>query len=299
MANTKALVKRRKSVRNTRKITKTMEMVSTAKLAKAQHAAIAARPYAKKLQQVIGDLASASADIAHPLLEQHAPVKKAVLIVLTCDRGLCGGFNGSLMREALHLNKELEGRGLEVERIVQGKKGLGMFRFLQIPVHKQYIGVSDKPDYKRAEEIADSLIARYGRKEIDEAYLVYNAFRSMVSQKPRVEKILPLSALKAPAAEAGTKPGAGKSKAAGAGYLFHPDPKRILTEVLPLVVKMSIFTAMLDHTAGEHAARRLARKNATDAADEMIKMLTRAYNRARQSKITQEIAEIVGGAEAL
>jgi len=295
MANTKALVKRRKSVRNTRKITKTMEMVSTAKLSKAQNAALAARPYARKLQQVIGDLAASSVDIKHPLLEAHAPAKKAVIVVMTSDRGLCGGFNANILREAINLNKELVARGLEVERIVQGKKGIGVLRFQQLPAHTQYVGVSDKPSYQRSEEIAASLIERYERREIDEAYVVFSNFISMFNQKPRVEKILPLSALAA--ADDGAKSGA-KPRAAGMGYLFHPDPKTILTQVLPLVVKMSVFTAMLDNTAGEHAARRLAMKNATEAADDMIKMLSRAYNRARQSKITQEIAEIVGGAEA-
>lgn len=296
MANTKALVKRRKSVVNTRKITKTMEKVATARLAKAQAAAIAARPYAKKLQQVIGDLASASSDIRHPLLETHDPVKKAVMIVLTSDRGLCGGFNANIIRAARDLNAELEKRGLQIERIVQGKKGINAFKYLNFPIVKTYVGVSDKPTYARAEEIADSLIDRYGKKEIDEAYIVYSSFLSMTTQRPKAEKILPLSSLKG---EEGDKKDAAAAKASGAGYLFHPDPKTILSEVLPLVVKMSVFTAMLENTAGEHAARRLAMKNATDAAEDMIRMLTRQYNRARQSKITQEIAEIVGGAEAL
>ncbi|MBI3829145.1 MAG: F0F1 ATP synthase subunit gamma [Planctomycetes bacterium] len=301
MANTKALVKRRKSVVNTRKITKTMEKVATARLAKAQAAAIAARPYAKKLQQVIGDLASASSDIRHPLLETHDPVKKAVVIVLTSDRGLCGGFNANIIRAARDLNADLEKRGLQIERVVQGKKGINAFRYLNFPIAKTYVGVSDRPTYARAEEIADSLIDRYGKKEIDEAYIVYSSFISMTTQRPKAEKILPLSSLKGD--EGGAKKDAASAPAAakstGAGYLFHPDPKTILSEVLPLVVKMSVFTAMLENTAGEHAARRLAMKNATDAAEDMIRMLTRQYNRARQSKITQEIAEIVGWAEAL
>lgn len=291
MANSKEIVKRRKSVRNTRKITKTMEMVSTAKLAKAQNAALAARPYADKLREVIGDLAALSEDIRHPLLERHDPVKKAVVIVMTADRGLCGGFNGNILREANSVIQKLKDRGVEFELIVQGKKGRGAFRYLGIPIAKEYLMVSDKPNYARAESIADELITRFGRKEIDEAYVVYSTFKSMVSQKPRTDMILPLSGL-----QSGKKK---EAKAEGMGYLFHPDPKTILTEVLPLVVRMSIFTAMLDNCAGEHAARRLAMKNATDAADDMIKMLTRQYNRARQSKITQEIAEIVGGANAL
>jgi len=295
MANTKALVKRRKSVTNTRKITKTMERVAMARLARAQNAAIAARPYARKLQQVIGDLASASGDFSHPLLETHEPPKKAVIVVLLSDRGLCGGYNGNIMREARALNAKLQERKLEIERIVLGKKGVGAFRFLNLPVAKSYVGVSDKPSYARAEEIANGLIERFGKREIDEVYIVFSSFISMVTQKPRVEKILPLSSLKE---EIAAKTDKKEAKEAGE-YLFEPDPASVLTSVLPLVVKMSLFTAMLDNTAGEHAARRLAMKNATDAADDMIKQLTREYNRARQSKITQEIAEIVGGAEAL
>jgi len=289
MANTRELVVRRKSVRNTRKITKTMEMVSTAKLAKAQQNAIAARPYADTLRAVIGDLAAASANFRHPLLEPHSPVKKAVLVVMTSDRGLCGSFNVNILREATRLIQEFGECGTKFELVVQGKKGRSAFRYQGLPVTREYLGVSDKPSHARAELIADELIARYEKREIDEAYIVYSTYKSMVSQIAKAEKLLPLSGLKNEA----------DTDRKNAGYLFHPDPGTILAQVLPLVVHMSVFTAMLDNCAGEHAARRLAMKNATDAADDMIKMLTRQYNRARQSKITQEIAEIVGGAEAL
>lgn len=298
MANTRALVKRRKSVKNTRKITKTMEMVSTAKLMKAQNQALAARPYARKLQEVIRDLAASSSDTSHPLLEVHDTPKRAVVIVLTADRGLCGAYNANILKKERELARTLKERGFEIEYVVQGKKGLAAFRFIHIQPRKIYEGVSNKPDYLRAEEIAQGLIERYSAREIDEAYLVFSRFQSMVTQTPTIEKIMPLTGLGSEKAGAADKGDA--LKAAGrVDYLFHPEPRRILSEVLPLVVKMSIFTAMLDHTAGEHAARRLAMKNATDAADEMIKMLTRKYNRARQGKITQEIAEIVGGAAAL
>lgn len=296
MANTRELVVRRKSVRNTRKITNTMKMVATAKLSKAQHAAMAARPYAKKLQQVIGDLASAASNVAHPLLKEHAEPKRAVVILFSTDRGLCGAFNANLIKELRNLREKLNTRGLEQEYVVQGKKGVNACRFLGIPVSKSFLMVSDKPSYTRAEEIGNDLIERYGKETIDEAYIIYSWFKSASSQVPKVEQVLPLSGLQA-SAPASAEPAA--AKAEGMGYLFHPDPQTILAEVLPLVVKMSIFTAMLDSTAGEHAARRLAMKNATDAADDMVKMLTRQYNRARQSKITQEIAEIVGGAAAL
>jgi len=302
MANTRVLVRRRKSVRNTRKITKTMEKISTAKLAKAQNAATAARPYANKLKEIIGSVAGASGDFKHPLLEAHEQPKKAVVIVLTADRGLCGAFNSNVIKMAKTLIAELQAKGRQLEFIVQGKKGIGAFKYLNLPIAERLIGISDKPSYTRAEAIADKLIGAYGRREIDEAYLVYASFRSSASQVPKQEMILPLSALRGdvdeePGKKAAAKPA--KKEPEGAGYLFHPDPKTILSEVLPLVVKMAIFTAMLENTASEHAARRVAMKNATDSADDMIKALSRAYNRARQGKITQEIAEIVGGANAL
>lgn len=300
MANTRVLVNRRKSVRNTRKITKTMEKISTAKLAKAQNAAIAARPYSNKLKEIIGQVAAASASIKHPLLEAHENPKKAVVIVLTADRGLCAAFNSNIIKVAKTLVADLKAKGRELEFIVQGKKGVGAFKYLNLPIAERLIGVSDKPTYARAEQIADRLIAQYSKKEIDEVYLVFSAFKGPASQVPVSEMILPLSGLKGEETEKGKSAAAPQKKEPeGVGYIFHPDAKTILEQVLPLVVKMALFTAMLQNTASEHAARRVAMKNATDAADDMIVALSRAYNRARQGKITQEIAEIVGGAASL
>jgi F-type H+-transporting ATPase subunit gamma len=293
MANPRALVKRRKSVQNTRKITKTMEMVSTARMAKAQVAAVAARPYAHKLREVIGDLAGLSGGIQHPLLVEHPMPRKAVLIVMTSDRGLCAAFNSNVIRAAREFYRELKARGLDIELIVHGKKAQAALKYSNLAVAKTYLRVSDKPNYGRAEEIGQDLIDRYTKGEIDEAYVAYSVFKNLTSQVPKVEKLLPLAGLEG-SGDAGVS-----KKRAGAGYLFHPGPEKILSEMLPLVVKLSIFTAMLDSNAGEHSARRVAMKNATDAADDMIKSLTQRYNRARQGKITQEISEIVSGAEAL
>ena len=294
MANTRVLVRRRKAVRNTRKITKTMERVSTARLAKAQSAALAARPYAGKLKEIIGSVASAGVRLEHPLLEVHERPKNAIVLVLTSDRGLCGAFNSNIVRLARTLIADLKAKGRTLQFIVQGKKGIGAFKYLNLPIAERLIGVSDKPTYARAEGIADKMIAAYGKQELDEVYIVYSAFRSGTAQRPTQEMILPLSALKGDetAAKAETPKGV-------TDYLFHPDPKRILAQVLPLVVEMALFTAMLENTASEHAARRVAMKNATDNADDMIRDLSQAYNRARQGKITREIAEIVGGASAL
>jgi len=277
-----------------------MEKISTAKLAKSQNAAIAARPYSQKLKEIIGEVAKASGGVQHPLLEVRAKPKKAVVIVLTADRGLCGGFNANIMRVAKTLIADLKEQGRELEFIVQGKKGIGAFKYMNIPIAERLIGISDKPTYAKAEQIAQKLIDQYTRKEIDEVYLVYCAFKSAATQVPKSEKIMPLAGLEGEKDDAAKKAAASAKPAAeGMGYIFHPDPKTILTEVLPLVVKMALFTAMLESTASEHAARRVAMKNATDSADDMIKALSREYNRARQSKITQEIAEIVGGANAL
>ena len=254
MANTRVLVRRRKSVRNTRKITKTMEKISTAKLAKAQNAAIAARPYANKLKEIIGEVASASTGFDHPLLKPHPQPKKTVVIVLTADRGLCGAFNSNLIRTAKLLVADLKAQGRELDFIVQGKKGVGAFKYLNFPISERILGVSDKPSYARAEALAQKLIDQYGRNEIDEAYLVYSSFKNAASQAPKAEMILPLSGMTGDNDKKAEKKPA--KEAEGMGYLFHPDPKTILSEVLPLVVKMALFTAMLENTASEHAARR-------------------------------------------
>ncbi|MFH0939183.1 MAG: ATP synthase F1 subunit gamma [Planctomycetota bacterium] len=294
MANARVLVRRRKVVRNTRKITKTMEKISTARLAKAQAAALAARPYSSKLKEIITDVISTGIKLEHPLLESRAQPKNAMIILLTSDRGLCGAFNSNLIRLARTLIANLKTQGRTLQFIVQGKKGIGAFKYLKLPITERLIGISDKPTYARAEIIADKLIAGYSKKEIDEVYIIYSAFKTGSAQQPKQEMLLPLLALQSNDSKAKTE-----SRKDMTDYLFHPDPKTILAQALPLVVKMTLFTAMLENTASEHATRRVAMKNATDNADEMIKDLTRVYNRARQGKITREIAEIVGGANAL
>lgn len=293
MANTRQILRRRKAARSTRKITKTMEKVATAKLAKAQNAAVASRPYASKLKEIIGDVAGASSSFQHPLLEARPHPKKAVVIVLTSDRGMAGAFNVNIINKGKVLIKELQAKNIAQEYIVQGKKGIASFRYMNLPVAEKLVGISDKPSYAKAEEIANRLILQYSRGEIDAAYIVYSGFKPASVNVPVVDKILPLSSL------TGDEPKTAAAKGPTQNYIFHPDPKQILEGILPMVVKMAIFTAMLQNTAAEHAARRLAMKNATDSADDMIKNLTRSYNRARQGKITQEIAEIVGGAAAL
>jgi F-type H+-transporting ATPase subunit gamma len=301
MANPRALLKRRKAIQNTRKITRTMELVSTARLSRTQGAAIAARPYANKLREVIRSLSELSPGLTHPLFETHEPARKAVVLLLTSDRGLCGAFNSNILRHFRAFHEELRQRGLDIELHVQGRKGLAACKHWGLPVAQSYLNVADKPTYARAEEIAGRLMERFLRREIDEAHLVYSSFRSMIAQIPRSDRLLPLAG---PDLPSGGAPGGGPSRPAsrapvGMGFLFHPDPERLLRELLPLVAKVSLYSALLDNCAGEQAARRVAMKNATDAADKITKFLTQAYNRARQYKITGEISEIVSGVEAL
>ena len=298
MPTSRELLNRRKAVSNTRKITKTMELVATAKLQKAQQAAVESRPYARTLREVMGELAAASAGIDHPLLRVRKPLRKSVVLIITSDRGLCGAFNTNVLRKAFALLEKLTGEGREIELAAIGKKAVSALTYRGHDVAQKWTGISDKPTFEQADEIATGLIERYAEKQIDETYIAYSEFVSISKQEARVERLLPLSALGGGEGESESK-GAEPHGAGRADYIFHPSPEEILTEMLPLVIKNSIFNAMLQNAAGEHAARRLAMKNATDAADDMIVAITRQYNRMRQARITQEIAEIVGGAEAL
>lgn len=296
MPTSRELLNRRKAVSNTRKITKTMELVATAKLQKAQQAAVESRPYARTLREVMGELAAASEGIDHPLLRVRKPLRKTVVLIITSDRGLCGAFNTNVLRKAYALLEKLTGEGREIELAAIGKKAVSSLTYRGHDVAQKWTGISDKPTFEHADEIATGLIERYAEQQIDETYIAYSEFVSISKQEARVERLLPLSAL-----DEGNGGGDGEEPhgAGSADYIFHPSPEEILAEMLPLVIKNSIFNAMLQNAAGEHAARRLAMKNATDAADDMIVAITRQYNRMRQARITQEIAEIVGGAEAL
>jgi F-type H+-transporting ATPase subunit gamma len=300
MANTRVLLRRRKAVMNTRKITKTMEKIATAKLAKAKGAATAGRPYADQLRALAAEATRAGGAIPHPLLAAHPKPKRICLIVLTSDRGLCGAFNANIVKAARNLVNAWQAQQREIELIVQGKKGIGAFKHLRLPMTERLIGVSDKPSYARAEAIAQRLIKQYESGTLDEVHVVFSPFRGASYAAPKSEQLLPLTPpVETPQASAAKGAAPAKKPTDGAGCIFLPDAKTILAQLLPLLVTTQLFTAMLENAASEHAARRVAMKNASDSAEDMIRYLTRVYNRARQGKITQEIAEIVGGANAL
>ena len=290
MAKARELKRRIRSVESTRKITKTMEMVATSKLKRATDRVHAARPFATALAEVIGELYSPDLAERFPLLRRPKGTEKRVaLIVITSNRGLCGAFNANLIREARRRIEELEGRGSAIELHLIGRKGTVFFRFTKRAIASQRIDIGDKPTTAHAAEIIAPLRARFENGELDAVDVVFAKFNSAVSTPPTVMRILPVL----PPAEAKQATGPRTD------YILRPSADEILEQLLPLYVQNQLFRALVETAAAEHGARRTAMKNATDSAGDMLDLLRRTYNRARQAQITQELAEIVGGAEAL
>jgi len=288
MANRRVLVKRRKAVRNIRKITRTMQLIATARFQAAFNRAVATRPYTEKLAELVADLSRAAGNVDHPLLRTNDEAKKSALVVLTSDRGLAGGYNANVLRSATaHLDQQAAGMETDVHMV--GKKGISYFRFLRRAVAEQTSGIGDKPRFDQVEPIANALIDRFVRGEIASAHVAYMKFLSAGQQRPVVVQLLPL--------QPEVKPG--QEKAKSVEYEFSPDPQQLLDELLPATVRVRLFQAFNDAAVSEQVARMVAMKAATDAAQDMIKALTREYNRARQTQITMELLDIVGGANAL
>jgi F-type H+-transporting ATPase subunit gamma len=293
MAKPRELKRRIRSVQNTRKITKTMELVSTSKLKRAQDRVVGARPYAQALAAVIGDLYSPELAERFPLLRQPGTrgVRRVALLLITSNRGLCGAFNANLIREARRRIEELEGQGAQVEAHLVGKKAIGYFRFTRRPIASQRVDIGDRPTAAHAAELVEPLMAQFSAGTLDAVDLVFAKFNSAVSTPPTTLRILPV-----------TPPGAakgGEGRRRAVNYILKPSAEAILESLLPLYVRNQVFRALVETAAAEHGARRTAMKNATDAGGDMLDVLQRTFNRARQGQITQELAEIVGGAEAL
>ncbi|HEX3236502.1 MAG TPA: ATP synthase F1 subunit gamma [Gemmatimonadales bacterium] len=290
MAKSRQLKGRIRSVQNTRKITKTMELVATSKLKRAQDRVVAARPYAEALRQVISDLITAELAERFPLLRRPAPPakggpKRAAVILLTSNRGLAGGFNANLIKEARRRIEALEAEGHTVELHAIGKKGIGFFRYLGRKLAAERVDIGDRPTAEHAAEIVEPLIRAYAAGELASVDLVQARFVSALQTPPATVRILPVEA---PASD---KP--------ARDYILAPSADAILEQLLPLYVRNAVYRGLVETAAGEHGARRTAMKNATDNAGEILELLKRTYNRQRQAQITQEIAEIVGGAAAL
>jgi len=296
MAKPRELKRRIRSVTNTRKITKTMELVSASKLKRAQDRVVGARPYAQALADVIGQLYSPELAERFPLLRQPGQtargggVRRAALLLITSNRGLCGAFNANLIREARRRLEELEGQDAHTELHLVGRKGVSYFKFTRRNVASQRVDIGDRPTLDHAAELAKPLMERFAKGDLDAVEVVFAKFNSAVSTPPATLRILPVDP---PAAKGG------EGRRGAANYILRPSAEEILKQLLPLYVQNQMYRALVETAAAEHGARRTAMKNATDAGSDMLNILQRTFNRARQGQITQELAEIVGGAEAL
>ncbi|HEU0087816.1 MAG TPA: F0F1 ATP synthase subunit gamma [Pseudonocardiaceae bacterium] len=318
-AQLRVLRRRIRSVQSTKKITKASELIATSRIARAQARVEAARPYAQEITRVLSALADAAGTLDNPLLTERENPTRAAVLVVTSDRGLCGGYNANLIRAAEELQALLREEGKSVQLYVIGRKGLNFYRFRQRPIAEYWTGFTEQPSYADAARAGDLLVGRFlagaddteggpgqdGVEGVDELHVVYTEFRSMLTQTPRVHRIAPLeveyvgddTADGALGPEAQIQPRAADVLAPV--YEFEPDAEELLGHLLPKYINTRIYAALLEAAASEQAARRQAMKAATDNATELISDLTREANQARQAMITQEISEIVGGAEAL
>jgi F-type H+-transporting ATPase subunit gamma len=285
MAKGRELKGRIKSVENTRKITRTMEMVAASKMKRAQERVMAARPFATVLTEVISSLYSVELAERFPLLRQPGTMRRAAILILTSNRGLAGAFNSNLIKEARNVIARLSGQNVEIELHVVGRKGIGYFRYVGREIASSRTDITDRPSAQDAAQLVDGLMDRFASGALDAVYVVSARFRSALSTPPHTEQILPV-----------TPP---ERKGPARDYLLFPSAEAILTELLPSYVRNSVYRALVENEAGFQSAQRTAMKNATDNATDMLSVLKRNYNRARQANITQEISEIVGGAAAL
>jgi len=292
MAKSRALKGRIRSVTNTRKITRTMELVATSKLKRAQDRMIAARPFAEALGEVIAELVTPDLAERFPLLRQPASPAdggpdRAVVVLLTSNRGFAGGFNANLIKEARRRIADLEGRGYTVELIGVGRKGIGYFKYVGRSLRAARTDIGDRPTSVDAASVIDTVLEEFIAGRLGVVELVRSEFQSALSTPPVTDHLLPI-----------TPPAAG-SGGGRPDYILSPDPETLLEDVLPRYVRNAVYRGLVETAAAEQAQRRTAMKNATDNAGELIELLKRTYNRQRQAAITQEIAELVGGAAAL
>jgi len=291
MPNLRDIKQRITSVQSTSQITRTMEMVATAKIKKAQEKIESARPYAFAMVEVLQNVARYVQGASHPLLEEHEDRKRVAVVAITSDRGLCGAFNSNILRITEDIIRREAAAGVEADLIAVGKKAIAYFRYRGMEPVADYRDISDKPTFADARSIAAHIIPAYEAGEIDAAYVVFNRFKNVAEQRAETYQLLPVERRVMESEEDfGTL---------RAEYLFEPTAKQVLEHLLPTYVETLVYRALMESAASEHGARRTAMKSATDNASEMIITLTRSYNRARQAAITTEIAEIVGGAAAL
>jgi F-type H+-transporting ATPase subunit gamma len=302
-AQIRVLRRRIKSTQNIKKITRAMELIATSKIAKARARVQASRPYAEQITTVLSELAANSA-LDHPLLVEREDPKRAAVLVVTSDRGQCGGYNANVLREAEKLQSLLREQGKEPVLYVIGRKGVNYYRFRRRTVTASWTGFSEEPSYADAAEAARTLVAAFMAEQddessVDELHLVYTQFKNMVTQEPQARRMAPMEIEYTEEDEPGPSKAEAESNAPRALYTFEPDADNLFDALLPKYVGARLFAALLDSAASESANRQRAMKAATDNANELIRSLTLESNQARQAQITQEISEIVGGADAL
>jgi F-type H+-transporting ATPase subunit gamma len=296
MASTQDIRRRLRAVRNTRKITRAMEMVAGARLRKSEQRIRELRPYADRMMELMVGTARASTSLRGlPLLQRHEAEQTVAIVPVTGDRGLAGGFNAQVLRRAFSIERELREEGKTIRWIVSGKKGGSTLRFRGFQVDQAYTGFADNPRYGDAQAVAHRLAELYATGEVDRVVIVYNAYVSPLVQKVTVQDVLPI-----PSAVLEQGAGDEHEEAASRGdFIYEPEPEEILARLLPVYVETEIYRALLESAATEQGARMSAMRNATKSAGELIDNLTLAMNRARQAEITQEILEVVAGADAL
>ena len=293
-AQLRAVRQRIRAVQSTAKITRAQELIASSRIIKAQQRVRAAEPYAREITRAVEAVVSRSSQVRHPLTTEPEHPSRAAMLILTSDRGFCGGYNAAVLREAQGLRALLDERGVQAVPFVSGRKGIGWHRFRDRTTAQAWSGFSDTPAHANASEITSALLDAFGKPAdeggVDEIHIVYTQFVSMLTQRPVIRRLLPLE-IEETTAEPPTGP--------VPVYEFEPSPETVLDALLPWYVESRIFHALLDSAAAEIAARRKAMKSATDNANDLLDALTREANKARQAEITQEISEIVGGANAL
>jgi F-type H+-transporting ATPase subunit gamma len=303
MANPRLLDKRRKSIRNIRKITRTMELIATARFKKAMDRASAATAYTNRITKLVQDLLASGLEVHHPLLEKREAVRNVTLLVLTANRGLCGGFNGNLQRAGFHRWLELKQTIPNCRLEIVGKRGISAFKFRGIKSDQSYTHFEDKPSYEEVDAIASRYLEEYTTGKLDRLDVVYTKFESVARQKVVIETLLPLGTIGSDAAPQPVSKTAASHAESTSGYRaiyeFLPSPESILEEVVPASFKNKLFKCFLDSAVSEQIARMIAMKAATENAGDLIHRLSMQYNRARQSRITSELMDVIGGVEAL
>jgi len=287
MAGGREIKTKIKSVQNTRKVTRALEMVSASKIRKAQERMKSSRPYARLMKQMIGHIAQANSEYVHPFLLERSEIKRVGYVIVSTDRGLCGGLNSQLFRRILADMREWQGKGVQIDVVCIGQKATAFFRRLKVNMTGSVTHLGEKPQVEKLIGVIKVMLDGYSAGHLDRVYLCYNDFINTMSQKPTQDQLLPL-----PASET-------LETKHDWDYLYEPDAESVLDDVLKRYVESLVYQAVLENLASEHAARMVAMKSASDNATKLIGELNLIYNKARQAAITQEISEIVGGAAAV